>query len=102
MDLGDAVVFLVALGAHEGNDVEVELAVGQGQTAFRFGVIGTTEAGTLAVGAGANGQRVPNQGGESGQGAGGRIDDAEPATTDPTVCGERFQVTMGGGRRAGT
>ena len=54
MDLGDAAVLGVAQGADQGDDVEAELVLGQGEAALGLGAVGDGVAGAVRVAAAAD------------------------------------------------
>ena len=50
MDLGDGAVFGMAEAADQGQDIEAELVVGQGEVGLGLGAIGAVEAGQSGLG----------------------------------------------------
>src|SRR5262249_16697690 len=69
MDLGEAGVLRVPQGADQGDDVQSELVVGQGEPAFGLGSIGATVAGASDVMAPADVQGQASDAVQSGDGA---------------------------------
>jgi hypothetical protein len=69
MNLRHAAMLAVPQGADEGDDVEAELVLGQGQAAFALGPVGAEMAVTGAVMAAADGQVQAGAAGEGNEGA---------------------------------
>src|SRR5205823_3497756 len=66
VDLGNTAVFGVAEAADEGNDIESELVVGQGEVGLGLGPIRAVKAGARRVGAAADVQGQPGDGVQGG------------------------------------
>ena len=69
VDLGDAAVLGVAEAADQGQDVEAELVVGQGEVGLGLGAVGPVVAGAVGVGAAADAQGEADDAVEGGDGA---------------------------------
>ena len=62
-------MFGMAEAADQGDDIEAELVVGQGEEGFGFGAVGAVVAGAVRVGAAAELQGQAGDGVEGGDGA---------------------------------
>ena len=100
MDLGDAAVFGVAEAADQGEDVEAELVVGQGEVGLGLGAVGPVEAATGRVGAAADVQGQAGDGVQGGDGAEVGVVGPEPVLADGAVGhdGVRVWAWVGRGR----
>ena len=101
MDLGDAAVFGVAEPTDQGDDVEAEFVVGQGEVGFGLGPVGSKEAGTIGVVAAADREGQPGDAVEGGDGAEVVVVGMGPMLTLGTmegVTGVRVRARSGRGR----
>jgi hypothetical protein len=69
MDLGHAAVFGIAETADEGDDIEAEFVVGQGEVRFRLGSVRAVVAGAVGVGTASDVEGQSGDGVQSGDGA---------------------------------
>ena len=102
MDLGDAAVLGVAEAADQGDDVEAELVVGQGEVGFGLGAVGAVVARAGGVGAAADAQRQAGDGVEGRHGAVVGVVDGEALAALGAVGGDRLQRLGAGRARTGS
>ena len=101
VDLGDAAVLGVAEASDQGDDVEAELVVGQGEVGLGLGAVGAVVAGAVGVGTAADAQGEARDGVEGGDGAVVGVGGPEEVTALGAVSGDGVRVwaCVGRGRR---
>jgi hypothetical protein len=92
VDLGDAAVLGMSEPTDQGNDIEAELMIGQGEVGLGLGPVGLTEPGAIGIGTTSDGQREPEDAVESGDGAEVVIAGQEPVLTFRTVKRDGYQA----------
>src|SRR5215470_3121977 len=101
MDFREAAVLRIASRAHEGDDIQTEFMLGQGQAAFGFRTIGFTKLWTAAVEAAANLQRESQHGLQGREGTVVVISSPHGGATARTVTEHRNQGLSGRWERTG-
>jgi hypothetical protein len=100
VDLGDAAVLGVAEATDEGDDIEAELVVGQGEVGFGLGSVRAMVAGASGVGAASDLEGKSGDGVEGGDGAVIGVVNGEALTALGAQGSDRFQGVGVGRARA--
>ena len=100
VDLGDGAVLGMAQASDEGEDIETELVVGQGEMGFGLGSVGAMEAWAVEVVAAANTQGEPPDAVEAGDRALLEVIGRHGLMADGTAAKNRSEELGAGG--AGT
>jgi hypothetical protein len=91
VDLGHGAVFGVTQSPDQGEDIETELMMGQGEVGLGLRAPGSVEAVTGRIGAAADVQRQSGDGVESGDGAVVGVGGPQPLVASGAVAGHRGQ-----------
>src|SRR5262249_38030386 len=92
VDLGDAAVLGMAEVAHQGQDIEPELMIGQGEGGLGLGPVGAAEAGALGVGTASDQEGHPDGALEGGDGAEVVIVSRGPGLAFGAIAEDRSQI----------